>query len=436
MKFRRWLHDHLLGREEGESIRRLMPRALAWTPEHGRAALEELLRHARGRVPYYREILPEGDIAAGSFTRIPVLTRALIQEHFDRLRSDDSSSRGSFLNSTGGTTGRPLVLLQDRLHKEWMRTAEVWVYEHWLGVDLFRDPKMVLWGAGADVRKSTGSLRKRLRMAAQQTVLVNGHRMSPGDMGRAVAMHNRRRPALVKGYAGVIYRLARFAREHGLRLEPPRAVYATSETLQPEMRACIEEVYGCRVTDVLSNREAGPLAAQCPRGCYHALGFNVRMEVVGGDGAAVAPGAEGRILLTALHNYSMPLIRYDFGDLGVAAGSCDCGVPDPVIASVRGRVFDHFWLPDGTMIHGTYVNMLAFHRRWLREFQFIQHDYDHIEVCVVTSASPPPREVEEIIAGTRAVMGAQCRVDWSEMAEIPRPPSGKLVYTRSKVTPA
>lgn len=46
-------------------------------------------------------------------------------------------------------------------------------------------------------------------------------------------------------------------------------------------------------------------------------------------------------------------------------------------------------------------------------------------------AEPDIAEINEKI---RLVMGANCRIEWHEVAEVPRTPQGKLLFTRSLVT--
>ena len=55
-------------------------------------------------------------------------------------------------------------------------------------------------------------------------------------------------------------------------------------------------------------------------------------------GAEVDPGAMGRVLVTTLENYLMPLVRYEIGDYAIAArGTCSCGRTLPLIGRVMER---------------------------------------------------------------------------------------------------
>jgi phenylacetate-CoA ligase len=55
----------------------------------------------------------------------------------------------------------------------------------------------------------------------------------------------------------------------------------------------------------------------------------------------------GRVVITDLHNFATPLIRYDLGDLAVAEGPCACGRGLPRIRRILGRQRNFLRLPDG-----------------------------------------------------------------------------------------
>ncbi len=70
------------------------------------------------------------------------------------------------------------------------------------------------------------------------------------------------------------------------------------------------------------------------------------------DGRPAAPGERGEVVLTALHSFAMPFIRFRLGDIVTKGDShCACGQPFATIRSVQGRMFDYFPLPDGRLVH-------------------------------------------------------------------------------------
>ena len=136
----------------------------------------------------------------------------------------------------------------------------------------------------------------------------------------------RARPAIIWAYAGVLYEIARAAQLRGLRLHKPKYIIFAAETLHSSMRTVIEEVFGCRVYNLYGSTEADHVAGECKEGTLHAFEFSCHVEVLDSSGNPTLSGKEGRLILTPLHNYAMPLIRYDSADVAeVETRECACG---------------------------------------------------------------------------------------------------------------
>jgi len=148
----------------------------------------------------------------------------------------------------------------------------------------------------------------------------------------------------------------------------------------------------------------------------------------------VPDGEHGRIVITDLNNYSMPLIRFDIGDTGsMLSEKCPCGRSLPTLSQVTGRTFSHFVKRNGEVIHAQYFVALLFFRHWVREFKIIQKDYDRIVIKATTAGEPLQKDIEEIEAGVCRAMGQNCRVEWDFVPEIAPSPSGKYLYTVCEV---
>ena len=111
--------------------------------------LRQLLLHAYQHVPYYRDLF---DTAGFNVTkvesltalgRLPFLTKSIIRENSDALKSDVPDSLARF--NTGGSSGEPLIFYigNERVSHD---VAAKWRATRWWGVDI-GDPELVLWGS-------------------------------------------------------------------------------------------------------------------------------------------------------------------------------------------------------------------------------------------------------------------------------------------------
>ena len=160
----------------------------------------------------------------------------------------------------------------------------------------------------------------------------------------------------------------------------------------------------------------------------------VIVEVLDDTGAPAAPGELGRVVVTALHNLSMPLIRYDIGDLGELGPPCDCGRGLPVLRRVVGRSRGLFTLPSGE-------------RRWplvgfarfrevapaIRQFQIIQETRDLITARFTVDAPLTAGEESALTEIIRAALRHPFTVRFEYPAVIAREKNGKLHDVWSRV---
>ncbi|HWO84683.1 MAG TPA: hypothetical protein VNM38_12970 [Solirubrobacterales bacterium] len=400
-------------------------------PEPG-ALLAETLEHAVATVPHYRGTTTPGQIREDPFTalsRFPVLDRDTVRASGAALLSDEGDRRSWVENTSGGSTGEPVKLLQDPDHLARTVAARE-VYSTWAGGGL-AEPELYIWGSEKDLEGGT-SLRGRFGTWLLRRTLLNAFLLTDETIEAILGQLREGPPQLVIAYAQAGYEVARFASRKGIEVPPQRGAIATAGTLHDFMREQLEETFGCRVLNRYGSRETGDMAGECEfRIGLHILPWNCHVEVLGPEGEPVAPGEEGEIAVTGFTNRAMPLVRYLIGDRGrLPAGEveCPCGRHTQMLAEVTGRNVDMFLGPEGQMVDGEYFTHLMYFRPWLRQFQVVQRAPD--EVVYRTSGEPvPAADREEIEAKTKAVLGPGCAVVFERVGTIEPSPSGKLRYT-------
>ena len=106
-----------------------------------------------------------------------------------------------------------------------------------------------------------------------------------------------------------------------------------------------------------------PFAPSKEQDGYHLNIDHLVVEVLNDD---AQESAEGDIVITDLHNYGMPLVRYKNGDRGVLGKeACKCNNPLPLLKSVNGRKLDMIKTADGRSLAGEFFPHL------FKDFAFI-----------------------------------------------------------------
>ena len=107
-----------------------------------------------------------------------------------------------------------------------------------------------------------------------------------------------------------------------------------------------------------------------------------------------------------------------------------------MLAEVAGRVSDTFVTPDGCVV-GAYFTMPFYGMDWVERFQVVQEERDDIRVALVARNGSPPAYADRHLAVVRqkiaAMMGPDCRVTIRYVRDIEPSPSGKFLFTISKV---
>lgn len=416
-----------------------------WWPEERLASeqwqrLQHLLAHAYAHVPLYRERFaalgadPRDVRTPRDLARLPILTKADIQEHGSRLRASAGyEPRSTYINHTGGSTGTPLSFSQDDAYRAWSMA------------ELDRDFTMCgyqrgwrqafLWGSDYDAKAHVG-LGGRLRDMARNLHFVDTFDLTVDTLRRATAELAAFDPQLLVGYVSSVTLLAQVIRKEGLPRPKPRAIQTSAETLTSAARRLIEETLGARCFDRYGCREVGNLAHECDaHDGLHLLVENNYVEFVDDAGEPVSPGEVGQIVVTNLRNRTMPLLRYAVGDLGVpSAARCSCGRGLPMMERVEGRVSDIIVTPAGRLLHGEFFTHLFYGTSGVRQFQVEQRTVAELDVRMVADSDAAYEAARARIADLILRHGdAGFHLTFARVPHIPARRSGKYCFTLSHV---
>ncbi len=389
------------------------------------------LRRTLESVPYYR---PHLDRPLEEF---PVLTKDLLREHNDELIAR-APSCGRRWNSSGGSTGVPVRLVQDSPYRRFSNIADVYVHARLFGLDPRPVSKVMIWGAERDILDQRKDLKRIALNRIKRLYWLNAFRLDAATLETAIRDLRARRPEYVRGYASALEAVARFALERGLDLPHPGLVVSSAEVLHPFQKALIEEAFGAPVRETYGSRECSGLAGQCSHGRHHLMLFNHFVEVVDEGGRPAPPGTIGRVLATTLHNRAMPLVRYELGDMAeVGEDPCPCGNPLPTLTRIVGRVTDNFIAADGSVVHGEFFTHLLYFKDYIRRFQVVQEDVNRIILRVepadeVSFERNRATDLEAFRDGTHKVMGPECKVELVT-GGFETTPTGKHRFTISRV---
>lgn len=399
-----------------------------------------LLLHAYENVPYYHKVFPKagviknGEVDLENFDKTPILTKDIIRKEGENLYSRDYKKRKPYENTSGGSTGEPVKFIQDRQYNEWNTATKIY-YNQILGKDI-GEKEIKFWGSERDIIEGNLTAKDRAINYLYNRKFFNSYNLNEENINKLIEFHNSFKPSCYWSYTDAAFEFSKVVIGRNTNIYPPKFIITTINPLYDDVRRSIEKAFGCPVYDQYGSREVGSIACQCnEKKAQHTFPWYNFVEILDKEGKEVKAGEEGRIIITNLRNYSMPLIRYDLGDVAVSSGysECSCGKNYFSLEKILGRTLGYFKKRDGSLIHSHFIVQRMFFKSWIKRFQIGQDDFEHIIIRIEKSGEPSRNELEDIINKTKILMGKDCKVEFGFVDEIKPTKSGKYLYTESEV---
>jgi phenylacetate-coenzyme A ligase PaaK-like adenylate-forming protein len=338
----RWSSDRIAA-EQSERLRILLAHAVAGSPYHGR-------RLAGIDVERF---------GLDDLAQLPVMAKADMIDHFDEVVTDRRLTRRGIEEAIARSEPEPVAATDDHLclvsgGSSGQRALFAFDVDAMVAFacSLMRQPVARSMAAGgpppggmtiafvgaASALHATG-LAPRI-MEGTGITIVSVPVTWP--LGAIVERLNELQPPALYGYPSALARLAREQRAGRLAIAPA-AITTASETLRPEWRAEIREVFGAPISDTFGSTE-GLVGTSAPDDPVITFASDLCIaELVDERNRPARPGTPSvKVLLTNLANLTQPLIRYELTDVFVRQPDA----PDHghLRATVEGRSDDvlHF----------------------------------------------------------------------------------------------
>jgi len=402
--------------------------------------LKRILKHAYENCAFYRErfdnlhIKPNDIKSYEDFIKFPILTKTDIQENLKGLVAKNYSEKKLIKDMTGGSTGSPLVFYYDKKRLD-SREAATIRHNRWTGWDI-GDKVAALWGAARDVnvpQKFHSKIREHL---LRKKLLLDASSITEEKMFVFAKKLKKFKPKIILAYANTMYLFARFLKANNISGINPKAIICTAEVLLPENRKFIENVFGCEVFNRYGCREVMMIASECEfHSGMHINTDSLYVEFIR-QGKPVGHNEVGEIIITDLLNYSMPLIRYEIGDMGKPLDKiCQCGRGLPMMNMAEGRTTDFIISPEGKIVSGvalaTYV---ITNIKGIKQVQFIQEKIDRVKVKLVKNKLYTRESESKLLRNINKFLGTKISFQLEFVDNMPKEISGKYRFTISKIS--
>ena len=341
---------------------------------------------------------------ADRLRRLPILTRRDVQTTFaqQHVTALPEGYGPASQVSTSGSTGEPVSLWRTQVNLlHWLAQTVRW--HLWDEPDFggrLATIRALLptsgvadsWGNPVALFADTGPL---LRIDIED------------DIGKQLDALSAFEPSSLIVYPSNLEAILGEMESRDCRLPSLKRVRTLGETLSDDLRKRAKRQLGVRISDSYTSEEFGYIALQCPQSeLYHIMAESLIVEVLDDAGRACRDGQIGRVVVTDLHNFATPMIRYETGDHAVAGPkTCSCERGLPTLRKVLGRTRNMIVKPDGTR-HWPLTGYKKYRDiAPIIQYQLVQHTVDHIEMRLVTERALTSEEEAALQAHMRKTLG-------------------------------
>ena len=314
--------------------------------------LENLLKHARMKSPFWRRRLRAQNRDFEDLRLIPVLSLSdlILQCESEGSLISNSGDAPSQSYATTGSTGQPVkvfVAPANGYYNSFRGIAQLFMTNVSLnanrvkiGPHFFDDDRDILvtrsegWAGNLACLFQNGS-NKEISFEKNEAALIS--ELSKEQVGYLVSSNRFVEILMKNGGADLIRNL-------GVKMWIHQSDYRDPALLH-QLKEC-----GVVCTSNYSSGELGPIAYECSQfeGRYHVAHSNIIVEIDNSVNATYNGIIVGRLLVTSLNSYATPLIRYDIGDFGTLEPVCPCGHQGSTLSNIYGRRKSFLCYPDGT----------------------------------------------------------------------------------------
>jgi phenylacetate-CoA ligase len=409
--------------------REFLERSQWWSREQIREfqwnELQRLLEHAFRSVPYYRKKYREAGIELGdlrnreNFAKLPPLSREEINAHRAELCSNDQN-QSLIPHATGGSSGLPTRFFVTTESYDWRCAASARAYS-WSGCRV-GERTLYLWGAPVGQISRFKKTKLDSYRFLRREFVVPTFSQTPELWRKAFEVAVRFCPEFLVGYASSLQQFAEFLLDRNLVIPGIRAVLAAAEPVHEATRDLAQRAFRAPLFDTYGSREFMSIAAECES---H-QGLHIHSENLLVETEQNSDETPSEFLITDLHNYGMPFIRYRIGDVGLLNNSsCPCGRGLPVITGIDGRVLEVLRTQDGRVISPILWRHVLKDVVEAKEYEVRQTKLDEIVISMVLDGPLSVRSETLLRQEMAKVFTPATRVTIRPVDAIPRLPSGK-----------
>jgi amino acid adenylation domain-containing protein len=407
---------------------------------------QKLLHYVWNRSGFYREYyasqgVREHELADVSINDLPLLPKKTLLDNFDRAVTDPRLTRrelGAWFESHrdpsetfckdmvvihgSGTSGDIGIYAYDR--KAWATADAMMATRLPLPENYPTGRTKIAFYVAANGHFATVSMASSMPKNVYDALILSLLDSSE----QTVKQLNAFQPHRLTGYSSCVAYLAELALDGRLAIHPQR-VFVGGDKLTDSMERKIRQAWSAPIYVLYAASESKFIAIKTPEHEQMMVMDDLNIvEVLDKKDRAVSAGKEGRVVLTNLYNYTLPILRYELGDYVVKGTELHDG-PFSTLRDIRGRVNDALPVVLSNGLHDS-IHPLVLTTLFvptIEKYQFVSETPEHVRLDYIAPRNIDAAVREEFQKMLDAKEAARTTVDVRHVPAIDNDPkTGKL----------
>jgi phenylacetate-CoA ligase len=377
--------------------------------------ISAILSHAVTTTQFYKQ-----KNSYKSLNDFSVINKSIVRESFNSFISNKFKESELIPVVTSGSTGTPFKVYHNK-NKKLRNSADAIFFAQMAGYDL---GDRLIYMKIFVKEKMKSAIKYWMENAIPVDVVsLNGTQIE----SLLHRIENDKSTYSIIGYSSALELVCKYLERNYYSSVKAnfKSIIAIAETLNDYTRETMQKFFNAPVVSRYSNLEMGIIAQQetTGLGMYLINTASYNVEILKMDSNEQAePGQTGRIVVTDLFNYGMPLIRYDTGDIG--AISQDSRIPGNIyLTKVEGRKLDMIYDTKGNLVSSYVVYKNMWQYTEIIQYQLIQKGRN--EYVMRINADGTFTKEEKLIKEFKAYLGEDAIFTIEYVSEIPILSSGK-----------
>lgn len=380
--------------------------------------LRQVVSSAVSSVPFYMRIYNKDKfninkiLPSDLVSIFPIINKSDIRSNAEDFINVTTHNKKRLQLNTSGSTGTPLTIYCTPAERAINYAFFKKIIEEY-GVDSVRDRSITLAGRmlGSKFSKTISNVDYW-----NNTLYLSSYMISPERIEQYIVQMNNWNPVFIDSYPSALSLIADIGIKKKFQFTGnPKLILVSSETLSSDAAEKITKFFNAPIVDHYGSTEmVASLHKKNDQSVYNIDPLYFIPEY--------RPMSENihSLIATGLINETMPLIRYDTGDL-VEIGSEEC---NKSIKRISGRIDDIVKTPSGLLVGRLDPAFKGVKNILLSQIQ--QHEIDRVVVMLVVDQNYSSQDGLQLTRNLTERLGEEVKISIEIVKDIPVGKNGKF----------